>query len=113
MSLPQALLAILVGSVAGNLMLGAAGMIGADGRVPAMVLMRAPLGRRGSYGATGLNVAQCLGWATFEIIIIATAASALSDELFGFGGNTRSGRSSPGRSRSASHSWARSASCDA
>ncbi len=86
MSLPVALLAILVGSVAGNLMLGAAGMIGADGRVPAMVLMRAPLGRRGSYGAPGLNVAQCLGWATFEIIIIATAASALSDELFGVGG---------------------------
>jgi NCS1 family nucleobase:cation symporter-1 len=86
MSLPLALLAILVGSLAGNLMLGAAGMIGADGRVPAMVLMRAPLGRRGSYAATGLNVAQCLGWATFEIIIIATAASALSDELFGVGG---------------------------
>ena len=86
MSLPLALLAILVGSILGNLMLGAAGMIGADGRVPAMVLMRAPLGRRGSYAATGLNVAQCLGWATFEIIIIATAASALSDELFGVGG---------------------------
>jgi NCS1 family nucleobase:cation symporter-1 len=86
MSLPLALLAILVGSVVGNLMLGAAGMIGAEGRVPAMVLMRAPLGRRGSYAATGLNVAQCLGWATFEIIIIATAASALSEELFDVGG---------------------------
>ena len=31
----------------------AAGMIGADARVPSMVLMRAPLGRRGSYPATG------------------------------------------------------------
>ncbi len=86
LSLPAALLAILVGSLVGNAMLGAAGMIGADGRVPAMVLMRAPLGRRGSYAATGLNVAQCLGWATFEIIIIAAAASALSERLFGFGG---------------------------
>src|SRR6188508_45246 len=88
MSLPNALLAILVGSLVGNAMLGAAGLIGADARVPAMVLLRAPLGRRGSYAATGLNVVQCLGWATFEIIIIATAASALSDELFGFGGKT-------------------------
>ena len=88
MSLPKALLAILVGCLAGNLMLGLAGMIGADGRVPAMVLMRAPLGRDGSYVATGLNIAQCLGWAMFEIIIIAAAASALSDKLFGFGGNT-------------------------
>jgi nucleobase:cation symporter-1, NCS1 family len=65
-------------------MLGAAGLIGADARVPAMVLLRAPLGRRGSYLATVLNVAQCLGWAIFELIIIATAAAALSDRLFGF-----------------------------
>jgi NCS1 family nucleobase:cation symporter-1 len=84
LSLPQALLAILVGGVLGNLMLGLGGMIGADGRVPAMVLLRAPLGRRGSYLATVLNVAQCLGWAIFELIIIATAAAALSDSIFGF-----------------------------
>ena len=43
----------------------------ADARVPAMVLMRAPLGQRGSYLATALNVVQCLGWATYEQIIIA------------------------------------------
>jgi NCS1 family nucleobase:cation symporter-1 len=35
---------------------------------------------------TLLNVAQCLGWAIFELIIIAAAAAALSDELFGFEG---------------------------
>jgi NCS1 family nucleobase:cation symporter-1 len=84
LSLPQALLAILVGGLLGNLMLGLGGMIGADARVPAMVLLRAPLGRRGSYLATALNVAQCLGWAIFELIIIATAAAALSDSVFGF-----------------------------
>jgi NCS1 family nucleobase:cation symporter-1 len=54
--------------------------------VPAMVLMRAPLGRRGSYLPTVLNVAQCLGWAIFELIIIAAAAAALSDKIFGFEG---------------------------
>jgi nucleobase:cation symporter-1, NCS1 family len=84
LSLPDALVAILLGSLIGNLMLGAAGLIGADARVPGMVLMRAPLGRVGSYGPTALNVLQCLGWATFELIIIAAAAAALSDELFGF-----------------------------
>ena len=88
LALPSALAAILVGSLLGNLMLGTAGLIGADGRVPAMVLLRAPLGRRGSYLATALNVGQCLGWATFEIIVIAAAATALSQELFGVGGNT-------------------------
>jgi nucleobase:cation symporter-1, NCS1 family len=50
------------------------------------VLLRAPLGRRGSYLPTGLNVVQCLGWSVFELIIIATGASALSDQLFGLGG---------------------------
>jgi nucleobase:cation symporter-1, NCS1 family len=87
LSLRDALIAVLVGSVIGNLMLGVAGMIGADGRVPSMVLLRSPLGQRGSYLPTTLNVAQCLGWATFELIIIAAAASALSDELFGVRAN--------------------------
>jgi NCS1 family nucleobase:cation symporter-1 len=84
LSLRDALIAIVLGSVIGNLMLGGAGLIGADARVPGMVLMRAPLGRLGSYAPTVLNVMQCLGWATFELIIIAAAAAALSQELFGF-----------------------------
>ncbi len=86
LSLPQALVAIVVGALIGNLMLAVAGAIGADARVPAMVLMRAPLGQRGSYLPTVLNVAQCIGWAIFELIIIAAATAALSEELFGFGG---------------------------
>ena len=86
LSLPNALLAILVGAVLGNTMLGMAGMIGADARVPSMVLLRAPLGQRGSWAPTALNVLQCLGWATFELIVIATAAAALSDSVFGFEG---------------------------
>lgn len=84
LSLKQAVLATIVGGLIGNAMLGLAGMIGADARVPSMVLQRAPLGRHGSYLATGLNVLQCLGWAVFELIVIATAASALSDRVFGF-----------------------------
>src|SRR3954452_9823748 len=56
LSLKDALLAVLVGGTIGCAMLGAAGLIGADARVPAMVLLRAPLGRRGSYVASGLNV---------------------------------------------------------
>lgn len=83
LTLRDALLAIIVGGLIGNAMVGVAGLIGADARVPSMVLLRAPLGRRGSYVPTALNALQCLGWATFELIIIAAAASALSDELFG------------------------------
>jgi nucleobase:cation symporter-1, NCS1 family len=84
LSVKQALLATLLGALIGNTMLGGAALIGADARVPTMVLQRAPLGRRGSYLATGLNVLQCLGWSVFELIIIATAAAALSDRVFDF-----------------------------
>ena len=45
--LGQALLATLVGGLIGNTLLALAAMVGADGRVPAMVLQRAPLGQRG------------------------------------------------------------------
>src|SRR5919205_3333293 len=82
--LRTALLATLVGGLIGNAMLAVAGLIGADGRVPTMVLQRAPLGHRGSYLATGLNVLQCFGWAIFELIVIATAAAALSKRAFHF-----------------------------
>jgi nucleobase:cation symporter-1, NCS1 family len=84
LDLKRALLATLVGGVIGNGMLALAALIGADGRVPTMVLQRAPLGTRGSYIATVLNVLQCLGWAIFELIVIATAAGLLCDKLFGF-----------------------------
>ena len=84
LALKDALLAILVGGLVGNAMLAVAGLIGAEARVPAMVLLRAPLGRRGSYLATAVNVLQNLGWATFELIVIGTAAAALSKQVLGF-----------------------------
>ena len=42
-----------------------------------MVLLRGLLGRRTSYLPTAFNIIQCVGWATFEIVIIASAASRL------------------------------------
>jgi nucleobase:cation symporter-1, NCS1 family len=84
LGLRQALLATVVGAALGTALLGLAGLIGAERRLPGMVLLRDPLGRRGSYLPTGLNVAQNLGWATFELIVIASAANALADRVFGF-----------------------------
>ena len=84
LSLPLALVAIVVGCLIGNAMLAVAAMIGADARVPGMTLMRAPLGQRGSLLPTAINVLQGVGWTIFELLVIATAAAALSDELFGF-----------------------------
>ena len=110
LSLPVALGAIVAAAVVGNVLLGLGGLIGADARVPTMVLLRAPLGRRGSYLPTALNVVQCLGWSVFELIIIATGASALSEQLFGFGG-VPFWKIVFGASRPRSRCSARSASC--
>src|SRR5258708_6028282 len=54
LSLPEAIGAIVAAAIVGNLMLGLGGLIGADAGVPAMVLLRAPLGRHGSYLPTAL-----------------------------------------------------------
>ena len=87
LSLGQALLAILVGAVIGNFLLGLIGTIGADTGVPTMVLFRPVLGIRGSYAPTILNLLQLLGWATFEVIVMAQAADLLTQRLFGLAGS--------------------------
>ena len=77
LSFRQALLAILVGAVIGNLMLAAAGRIGADTGAPTMVTYRGPLGLRGSYLPTVFNVMQNIGWGAFELYIISAVMAGL------------------------------------
>ncbi len=69
------LAAVAVGALLGGLLLGATAAPAARERVPAMVLLRGLLGRRTSWLPTAFNVVQCLGWATFETVVIAEAAS--------------------------------------
>ncbi|HSF03147.1 MAG TPA: cytosine permease, partial [Solirubrobacterales bacterium] len=83
LSLPEAILAILVGSVIGVTLLGATAAIGAQTGVPTMVCLRPALGQRGSYAPTALNVVQLLGWTVFELVIMGHAANAVSRRLFG------------------------------
>ncbi|HEU4421688.1 MAG TPA: cytosine permease, partial [Pilimelia sp.] len=73
------ILAIVVGAVIGSVLLGLGAAAGAREGVPAMVLLRGLLGWRLSYLPTVLNVVQCIGWATFEIVVIAEAASRVLD----------------------------------
>jgi NCS1 family nucleobase:cation symporter-1 len=81
-----ALAATVVGAVVGNALLGLAAVPAAATGVPAMVLYRAPLGVRGSLLPTVCNVVQNLGWAIFELFVIASAATAISERVFGAGG---------------------------
>ena len=76
-SLGLALVAIVVGSGLGAILLGASAVIGAATGAPAMVSLRGLVGRRGSVVPTLLNIAQNVGWATLEIIVISTAAVAV------------------------------------
>jgi putative hydroxymethylpyrimidine transporter CytX len=80
----QALLAIGIGTLVGNLLLALAGVIGSDTAVPTMVLFRPALGVRGSYLPTALNVVQLVGWGAFEIFIMSQAANGISRRLAGF-----------------------------
>jgi nucleobase:cation symporter-1, NCS1 family len=86
MGLLRALLATVLGAAIGNALLGLAAIPAAQTGVPTMVLYRAPLGVRGSLLPTVCNVVQNLGWATFELFVIASAATQVSQRVLGFGG---------------------------
>jgi putative hydroxymethylpyrimidine transporter CytX len=83
LSFGAAMAAIVVGVLIGNAMLGYAGGIGADTGAPAMVLYRPSFGRVGSYVPTALNVLQNIGWGSLELLIIGTAAAAITERAFG------------------------------
>jgi putative hydroxymethylpyrimidine transporter CytX len=78
-----ALLAVLVGTALGALALGFSLVMGARTRMPAMVLLRGLLGYRASGLPTVLNIAQCVGWGSFELVVIAEACHSLTHGAIG------------------------------
>lgn len=83
MSLPQALLAIVVGSAIGCLPLALVAVAGAREGVPTMVLFRPLLGVRGSWLPSALNLLQLVGWSAFELWAMGLVANEVSKDLFG------------------------------
>jgi nucleobase:cation symporter-1, NCS1 family len=81
LSLAAALTAIVAGTVLGTAALALAGLPGARTGAPAMVLLRGLFGARLSYLPTALNILQCLAWAVFELVTIATAAHTVAPAL--------------------------------
>lgn len=77
MSLLAALVATVVGTVLGAGAIALASVAGARTGAPGMVLLRGLFGARLSYVPTALNTVQMLGWSTFEVVTIATAAGQL------------------------------------
>jgi putative hydroxymethylpyrimidine transporter CytX len=77
LTLAAAITAVLVGTVLGTAVLALAAVPGAETGAPSMVLLRGLLGRRGSWIPTALNIAQCVGWAAVEILVIADGSANL------------------------------------
>jgi len=77
LSLMAALLATVVGTVLGAAAIAASAIPGAQTGAPAMVLLRGLLGARVSYLPTVLNIVQMIGWGTFELVTISTAAATV------------------------------------
>ncbi|WP_433179134.1 purine-cytosine permease family protein [Actinoallomurus sp. CA-150999] len=75
------IVAMIVGTVIGGIMLGLAAVSGTRAGVPAMMMLRGLFGTRLSYIPTVMNILQMIGWGTFELVTIAGAAK----ELFGGG----------------------------
>lgn len=84
LGLPEALLAIVVGTAIGCLALALVGLAGEREGVPSMVLFRPVLGLRGSFLPSALNVLQLVGWTAVEFWAIAQVANVVSRRLFGF-----------------------------
>lgn len=73
-----AALAATVGTLAGAAILAATLALGAASRTPAMVLLRGLFGAKAAAVPTVLNIAQCLGWGTFELVVISSGIHTLS-----------------------------------
>ena len=70
--------AIIVGSIAGSLLLALAGKIGSDHAVPSLISTRPSFGIHGASIPAILNVMQLIGWTVFEIMIMSKATEILT-----------------------------------
>ncbi len=77
LSLAAAWVAVVAGTLIGSLLLAFAAVPGAQTGAPSMMLLRGTFGARLSALPTLVNVVQLVGWATFEIVVIAQACQQL------------------------------------
>ncbi|KAB5620668.1 putative hydroxymethylpyrimidine transporter CytX [Pseudomonas putida] len=85
LGLAGAVLAIVLGTAVGVLLLAAVGVTGSDTGLSAMAGLRLSLGRHGARLPALLNLLQLVGWGSFEIIVMRDAASLLGARTFGEG----------------------------
>ena len=76
--------AILLGHLAGTLLLVLAGLIGFLERVPAIMSTRISFGKQGSYLISIVNILQLVGWTAIMVIEGGTAMNAIAVSLWRF-----------------------------
>ena len=72
--------AVLLGVLTGSLLLGAVALAGFRSRQPTMSMLRGILGDRAAWIPTLLNIAQCVGWAAIEVLVMTEVATALTSD---------------------------------
>ncbi|GGK09318.1 putative hydroxymethylpyrimidine transporter CytX [Pseudomonas matsuisoli] len=80
-----ALMAILLGTAVGVILLGAVAVIGTDTGLSSMSALKLSLGSKGAALPAVLNLVQLIGWGSFEIIVMRDAAALLAGRVFGEG----------------------------
>jgi len=83
LSTTEAIAVAALGSILGSFMLALGGGLGSKYGIPTMVSLRGVLGLKGSYIPTILNVVQLIGWASFEILIMANSALLIAGQFLG------------------------------
>lgn len=71
---------VLLGTLVGSLLLGAVALSGQRSGRPTMAMLRGVLGDRAVWLPTILNIAQCVGWAAIEVLVMTEVATALTSE---------------------------------
>jgi len=80
----KGLWAILLGHLAGTLLLVLAGLIGFREKVPAIMSTRISFGKQGSYLISVINILQLVGWTAIMIIEGGTAMNVIAVSLWHF-----------------------------
>lgn len=87
LSVPQALLAVVLGSLLGAGLLAWVATIGCRHGLSSSALIGLSLGQRFAMLPVGLNVVQLLGWTAFELVVMRDGTSAIVGQLFGLQGS--------------------------
>ena len=77
-----AITAIVVGTVFGSILLGGVALIGQRSGRPTMSMLGGIVGMRTSWLPTVLNIAQCIGWAGVEVLVMTEGATSLTSHAW-------------------------------